>query len=392
MDLKPDGSFRLNMDYFGYCHTMVMTTRKFERLFGGPPRRPEAPLTQREMDIAASIQAVTEEAMLRAARHVHQQTGMKNLCLAGGVALNCVANGRILRETPFENIWIQPAAGDAGGALGAALFVWYQLLDNERQVDGHDRQQASLLGPAYSDDQIRRFLDSVGRPLLRVQRRVGLDRQSRRVDRRGQGHRMGPGTDGVRAAGLGQPEHHRRRAEPGNAVDHESQDQVPRVLPPVRALRAAGGRGGVLRDPAAGGQSLHAPRGRRAGAEATRRAGEFRSLCRASTSSRPNAASSRPSRTWTTPRGFRRWTPQRHPRLHKLIAAFKQRTGCPVIINTSFNIRGEPIVCSPQDAYRCFMATNMDVLVLENQILYKQEQPQAKQHEIDEYKARFELD
>ncbi len=144
------------MAYFGYCHTMVMTSRKFEQLFGGPPRRPEAPLTQREMDIAASIQAVTEEAMLRAARHVHRQTGMKNLALAGGVALNCVANGRILREAPFENIWIQPAAGDAGGALGAALFVWYQLLDNERRVEGRDQQQASLLGPAYSDEQIRR--------------------------------------------------------------------------------------------------------------------------------------------------------------------------------------------------------------------------------------------
>ncbi len=161
IDLKEDGSFRLNMSYFPYCHKTVMTDSKFEKLFSGPRRRPESPLTQREMDIAASIQAVTEEILLRAVKHVHRQTGMKNLVLAGGVALNCVGNGRILYEGPFDNIWIQPAAGDAGGALGSALFVWYQLLNNERKVDGHDRQRASLLGPAYSNEQIRLFLDSV---------------------------------------------------------------------------------------------------------------------------------------------------------------------------------------------------------------------------------------
>jgi len=161
IDLKEDGSFRLDLSYFPYCHKTVMTDSKFEKLFGGPARKPESPLTQREMDIAASIQSVTEEIMLRAARHVHRQTGMRNLVLAGGVALNCVGNGRVLYEGPFDNIWIQPAAGDAGGALGAALFVWYQLLNNERNVDGHDRQHASLLGPAYSNEQIRLFLDFV---------------------------------------------------------------------------------------------------------------------------------------------------------------------------------------------------------------------------------------
>jgi len=162
IDLKEDGSFRLDMSYLPYCHKTVMTGSKFEKLFGGRLRRPESPLTQREMDIAASIQAVTEEIMMRAARYVHHQTGMKNLVLAGGVALNCVGNGRILREGPFDNIWIQPAAGDAGGALGAALLVWYQLLGNERKVDGRDKQQGSLLGPAYSNKQICRFLDSLG--------------------------------------------------------------------------------------------------------------------------------------------------------------------------------------------------------------------------------------
>ena len=152
IDLKDDGSFRMNMDYFAYCYSEFMTNKKFADLFGGPARKPESPVTQREMDIAASIQKVTEEIMLRSVRHVYEQTKMKNLVLAGGVALNCVGNGRILREGPFENIWIQPAAGDAGGALGAALLVWHQLLGNERKVAGTDLQKGSLLGPAYPDE------------------------------------------------------------------------------------------------------------------------------------------------------------------------------------------------------------------------------------------------
>ena len=159
IDLKEDGSYRMDMSYFNYCQGLTMTSRKFDRLFGGPPRKAESRLTQREMDLAASIQAVTEEVMLRTARHVHRQTGMKNLVLAGGVALNCVGNGRILREGPFENLWIQPAAGDAGGALGTALFIWHQLLENPRRqpwLRRRDAQQGSLLGPAFSDEQIER--------------------------------------------------------------------------------------------------------------------------------------------------------------------------------------------------------------------------------------------
>jgi len=162
LDLKADGSFRMDMSYFHYCQGLTMTSRKFERLFGGPPRRAEAPLTEREMDLAASIQKVTEEIMLRAARHLHQQTAMTNLCLAGGVALNCVGNGRILREGPFEKIWIQPAAGDAGGALGVALFLWHQLLGQPRTPCPLDSQHGSLLGPEFSEQQIREFLDRQG--------------------------------------------------------------------------------------------------------------------------------------------------------------------------------------------------------------------------------------
>ena len=159
IDLKDDGSYRMDMSYFNYCQGLTMTSRKFERLFGGPPRKPESRLTQREMDLAASIQAVSEVVMLRTARHVHAQTGMTNLVLAGGVALNCVGNGRILREGPFRNVWIQPAAGDAGGALGTALFIWHQLLDNPRTPGGRDAQQGSLLGPAFSDDHIAEVLE-----------------------------------------------------------------------------------------------------------------------------------------------------------------------------------------------------------------------------------------
>ena len=162
IDLKEDGSFRMDLSYFNFCQGLTMTSRKMERLLGRPPRRPESPISEEDMDLAASIQKVTEEIMLRAARHVHRTTGMKNLCLAGGVALNCVGNGRILREGPFENIWIQPAAGDAGGALGTALFIWHQLLDNPRQASRRDSQKGSFLGPAFSREEIQAYLDQVG--------------------------------------------------------------------------------------------------------------------------------------------------------------------------------------------------------------------------------------
>ena len=162
VDLRPDGSLRLQLDHFNFCQGLTMTSSKFHRLFDGPPRTPESPLTERHMDIAASVQAVTEEAMLRMARHVHEVTGMDHLCLAGGVALNCVANGRGLREGPFEQVWIQPAAGDAGGALGVALLIWHQLLDNPRPHDQLDYQEGSCLGPAFSNDQVQRFLDDAG--------------------------------------------------------------------------------------------------------------------------------------------------------------------------------------------------------------------------------------
>jgi len=390
LDLKPDGSFRLNMACFGYCQTMVMTTRRFEKFFGGPPRPPEAPLTQREMDIAASIQAVTEEIMLRAVRHVYNETEMKNLTLAGGVALNCVANGRILRETPFENIWIQPAAGDAGGALGAALFVWHQLLDNQRCIDGRDKQQASLLGPAYADAQIRQFLDAAGAQYHVYDEQALIARVAELIDEgKVIGWFQGRMEFGPRALG--------GRSIIGDARSQEMQSVMnlkikfresfrpfapcvlredvaeyfetrPQEDSPYMLLVAAV-RPEKRLDAQGSSQSL----------KGTDKLKVKRSVVPAITHVDYSA------RIQTV-------DAERHPRLHKLLTAFKRKTGCPVIINTSFNIRGEPIVCSPEDAYRCFMATNMDVLVLENQILYKHEQPQAKQHEVDAYKARFELD
>ncbi|MCX5638497.1 MAG: carbamoyltransferase [Planctomycetota bacterium] len=391
IDLKEDGSFRLDLSYFPYCHKTVMISSRFEKLFGGPARRPEVPLSQREMDIAASIQTVTEEIMLRVSRYVHRQTGMKNLVLAGGVALNCVGNGRILREGPFDNIWIQPAAGDAGGALGAALFVWYQLLDNERKADRHDKQRASLLGPEYSNEQIRRFLDSVS-----AKYQVFSDEQAlfaRVADLIDQGKVIGWFQGrmefGPRALG--------NRSIIGDARSEKMQSIMNRKIKFRESFRPFApcvlkeyvGDYFNMRD----GQDspymllvapvredkrlpLKTPIEPLKGLDKLK---VKRSIVPAITHVDYSAR-------------IQTIDAQRHPKMHRLISLFKEKTGCPVIINTSFNIRGEPIVCSPDHAYRCFMATNMDVLVMENQLLYKEEQPQAKQYEIDEYKAQFELD
>ncbi len=391
IDLKEDGSFRLNMSYFPYCHKTVMTGSKFEKLFGGPGRDRETPLTQREMDIAASIQAVTEEIMLRAVRHVHNRTGMKNLVLAGGVALNCVGNGRILHEGPFNKIWIQPAAGDAGGALGAALFVWYQLLNNERRVDGHDKQQASLLGPAYSNEQVHLFLDSVNAKYHTYNDEEQLLDKVTDLINEGKviGWFQGRMEFGPRALG--------NRSIIGDARSEKMQSIMNRKIKLRESFRPFAPC--VLREDVANYFQMRP---------------EEDSPYMLLVASIQEAKRLTPDLPIESLKGLeklkvkRRVVPaithvdysariqtvdsQRHPKLHRLMSLFKEKTGCPVIINTSFNIRGEPIVCSPEHAYRCFMATNMDVLVMENQLLSKKEQPEAKQHEIDEYKAQFELD
>ena len=391
LDLKEDGSFRLNMTYFPYCHKTVMTGTKFEKLFGGPPRKAESPLTQREMDMAASIQAVTEEIMLRMAKHVHEQTGMKNLTLGGGVALNCVGNGRILRESPFENIWIQPAAGDAGGALGAALFVWYQLLDNERKTDGFDLQRGSLLGPAFSNEQIRQFLDSIDAKYHHytdqeqmIDTVANLINQEKVI-----GWFQGKMEFGPRALG--------DRSIIGDARSEKMQSIMNRKIKFRESFRPFAPC--VLRedikeyfDMPDSQESpymlLVAPVNNDKRLQVNIDAEKLKGLekLKAKRSSIPAVTHvDYSARVQTVDK-------KRNPKLHRLMSRFKEITSCAVIINTSFNIRGEPIVCSPEHAYRCFMATNMDVLVMEDLVLYKNEQPQAKEHDVDEYKAQFQLD
>lgn len=388
IDLKPDGSLRMDMRYFNYCQGFTMTSAAFDKLFGAPPRKPESQLTQRDMDLAASIQNVTEEVMLRSARHVHKLTGMKNLCLAGGVALNCVGNGRILRDGPFENIWIQPAAGDAGGALGAALFVWHQLLDRPRPTTGHDTQFASLLGPEFEDAAARAALDAFGAKYhafdaeADVVSAIADALESEKVV----GHMQGRMEFGPRALGA--------RSIIGDARSSKMQSIMNlkikfresfRPFAPC-VLREHVSEYFEMRDNEDSPYMLlvapvHPSQRKNTNGDAAGldKLKQIRSTVPAITHVDYSA------RVQTV-------DPGRHPRMHAVMSEFKRRTGCPVIINTSFNVRSEPIVCTPQDAYRCFMATNMDVLVVGNLVLYKDEQPEAREHEVDAYMAQFQLD
>ncbi len=391
MDLKEDGSFRLDMRYFNYCQGLTMTSEAFHRLLGGPPRPPETLLTQRDMDLAASIQAVTEEVMLRMARHLHRRTGLKNLVLAGGVALNCVGNGRILREGPFENLWIQPAAGDAGGALGAALFTWYQLLEKPRQPRGQDSQKGSFLGPAYSDEAIADVLDRLGAVYETCSSEEELCRQVARLiaQEKVVGWFQGRMEFGPRALGarsiLGDARSttmqsvmnlkikFRESFRPfAPIVLREHVDQYFQMRPgedspymllvaPVREEMR------LPADPAMeqafGIEKLNFPR----------------SVIPAVTHVDYSA------RVQTVDR-------QRHPLLHRLMTCFHELTGCPVLINTSFNVRSEPIVCSPEDAYRCFQMTEIDVLVLGRHVLHKDSQKKVSVEARRQHLAQFQLD
>ena len=391
LDLKADGSFRMNMDYFSYCQSDVMTSSRLDDLLDGPPRRAESQITQREMDIAASIQKVTEEIMLKMARYAHDQTGSKNLVLAGGVALNCVSNGRILREGPFENLWIQPAAGDAGGALGSALFTWYQLLGNERTCESPDLQSGSLLGPIYSNKEIQGFLD-----LIKAKYHTYSDEEEL-VDRVADeiaeekviGWFQGRMEFGPRALGC--------RSIIGDARSQKMQSIMNLKIKFRESFRPFAPS--VLRESVSDYFEMRPEEDSPymllvADVQESKRLdsnGKTRNL--EGIEKLKVARSVVPSITHVDNSArVQTVDPQRHGRYYSLLKRFSEKTGSPVIINTSFNIRGEPIVCTPQDAYRCLMATNMDVLVLENQVLHKAEQPQAEQHEIAEYMARFGLD
>ena len=390
MDLKDDGSFRLDLSYFNYCQGLTMTGPKFDKLFGRGPRKAETPLTELDMDLAASIQKVTEEVMLRAARHVHDRTGMTNLCLAGGVALNCVGNGRILRESPFEDIWIQPAAGDAGGALGAALFIWHQLLDNPRQPGETDSQHGSLLGPSYGEDQIKAFLDEQGAVYRCYE---GEDELCGAVadllaDEKVVGWMQGRMEFGPRALGC--------RSIFADARSRHMQSVMNLKIKFRESFRPFAPC--VLRERVH--EYFDMPEGQDSPymllvapvAEAKRivqtDADNLKGLDK-----RNVERSVVPAITHVDYSARVQTVDQRrHGRTYRLMKKFEQKTGCPVIINTSFNVRGEPIVCTPRDAWTCFMATHMDVLVMEGFLLLKHEQPNAKTFDRDEHLSRFALD
>jgi len=388
LDLKPDGSFRLAQRYFNYCQGLTMTSREFERLFDGPPRRPESPLTEREMDLAASIQQVTEEIMLRMARHVHAETGQTKLCLAGGVALNCVANGRILREGPFDSLWIQPAAGDAGGALGVALLIWHQLLEQARRPAPRDSQRGSLLGPQFSADAVRQALDAAGAvyheleddealteqvaELLAAEQVVGWFQGRMEFGPRALGARsiLGDARSAAMQSVMNLKIKFResfRPFAPAVLKEHAAEyfemrpeDESPYMLlvAPVRVAR----RLPVQDEGLAGIDKLRVSRS------------EIPAVTHVDYS----------ARVQTVDR-------ERHGRFYALVARFYERTGCPVVINTSFNVRGEPIVCTPAEAYRCFLATDMDALVIERFVMLKREQRGAAARR-EEYLAQFQLD
>jgi carbamoyltransferase len=396
LDLKPDGSFWLDMDYFNYCQGLTMTGPRFHDLFGGPPRAPESDLTQRHMDLAASIQCVTEEVVLRMARELYRRTEEKNLVLAGGVALNCVANGRLLREGPFERLWVQPAAGDAGGALGAALFVWYQLLDQPRVAAAPDHQHGSLLGPSWSDEEVAKAFggavtaDRVASEDALLDRVTDLLVAGKIVGWFQGRMEFGPRALGARSI-LGDPRSPRMQATmnlkikfresfrpfaPAVLQEHASRwfDIEEHQESPYMLLVAP------VRDEHRVAISPEESRTMISDPDLRNRVNIPRSSVPAITHVDYSA------RLQTVDR-------ERSPRFHRLLERFFARTGCPMLVNTSFNVRGEPIVGSPADAYRCFLGTDMDALVVENHVLLKEnlkEQQDAGARE--EYLAQFQLD
>ncbi len=397
VDLRADGSFWMNMDCFNYCQGLTMTNERFDRLFGGPPRRPESTLEQRHMDLAASVQQVTEEIVLNMAREARRQTKSENLVLAGGVALNCVANGRLLRENVFKNLWIQPAAGDAGGALGAALFVWHQLLERPRRTNGRDSQRGSLLGPRFSSDDIAALLEAVRAPHerfsdeARLLETVAAELAAGRIVGWFQGRmEFGPRALGARSI-LGDARHPGMQAAMNLKI--KFRESFRPFAPAVLRDHAA-----EFFDVRAGQESPYmlftAPvlEGRRLPlAEADqRRMSEHPDLRQ-----RVNIPRSTVPAITHVDYSARLQTvdEERHGRFFRLLKAFHRLTGCPMLVNTSFNVRGEPIVCAPQDAFRCFLATDMDLLVLEDIVIRKEQMDAAlTAAERDKYLARFEPD
>jgi len=386
IDLKEDGSFKLDLSYFNYCTGLTMTNSRFHRLFGGPPRQREGALEQKHMDLARSVQVVTENAIMNMAGYVNRETGCENLCLAGGVALNCVANGRVLREGPFRNIWIQPASSDAGGALGAALIAWHEYLGKERRAHGtEDAQKASLLGPSFSDEEVEKYLAQNDIPYRKLEKE-DLSRTVAALiaDENVIGWFQGRMEFGPRALGS--------RSILGDARSEKMQSIINRKIKFRESFRPfapsvllektreyfdleAESPYMLLVSPVS--EKQREASGRREDLAGLEKLKEKRSAVPAITHVDYSA------RVQTVKE-------KDNPAYYDLIRKFCEDHGCPVVINTSFNVRGEPIVCTPDDAYRCFMRTNMDYLVMGPYLVDKKEQDPAKLRieEVDE----FELD
>ncbi|MDP8299960.1 MAG: carbamoyltransferase [Candidatus Tantalella remota] len=386
IDIKDDGSFRLDLKYFNYCAGQTMTSRKFHKLFGGPPRKPESDLEQKHMDLAKSVQVVTEKVILNMAKHVHEVTGAKDLCMAGGVALNCVANGKVLTDGPFDNIWIQPASGDAGGALGAALIAWYEYYGEERKApEASDHQKASLLGPYYSDEEIEKYLTDNDIPYRKMEREelntsVAKLLATENVVGWFQGRmEFGPRALGARSI-LGDPRSEKMQSiinrkikfresfrpfAPSVLFEHTKKyfdldsespymllvspikDEIKKNVEEMKKIRGL--------------DKLKTPRS------------DIPAITHVDYSARVQTVKK-----------------EDNPEYYNMIRKFCENHDCPLVINTSFNVRGEPIVCTPDDAYRCFMRTNMDYLAIGSFLIDKKDQDPAmlRIEEVDE----FELD
>lgn len=385
--VKDDGSFRLDMSYFDYCTGLTMTNAKFHKLFGGPPRKPEDRLTQREMDLAASVQAVTESVVLRLTRAIAAETGMKNLCLAGGVALNCVANGKVLRDGHFQKIWIQPAAGDAGGALGAALAAYHLYLNQPRSVsgDGHDAMQGSYLGPSFQQEEIEQRLLAVGARFKVLDDQAMIEACAAALaEEKALGWFQGRMEFGPRALG--------GRSILGDARSPTMQSILNLKVKYRESFRPFAPS--VLSEDAADWFEINADspymllvadvvEGRRIPMTAEQQALFGIEKLNVPRSEIPAVTHVDYSARIQTVHA------ETNPRYHALISAFKQKTGCPVIVNTSFNVRGEPIVGTPEDAFRCFMGTEIERLAVGNCFLLKHEQPQSLK---SNYTSQFALD
>ena len=393
IDIKEDGSFQMNLQYFNYCQGSTMTNKQFEKLFGGPSRKPENQITEREVDLAASIQEVTEEIVIRMATYARKLTGKNKLCLAGGVALNCVANGKLLSEKIFDELWIQPASGDAGGALGAALFANYQLLNLPRSVDPNDSMQGSYLGPKFSNSEITSFLKEKDAPFhyfdeesqlldttclaIEEEKIIGWFQGKMEFGPRSLGHRsiIGDARSEKTQTNMNLRIKYRESFRPfaPSVLEEKTQKYFQLDSPSPYMLLVAPVQKGIRITPSTKDKE-HMSDPNLLNRVKIKRS-SLPSITHVDYSARVQSVS-----------------PNRNDIYYRLIKRLEEKTGTGVVVNTSFNVRGEPIVNTPEDAYRCFMATEMDILVLENHLLYKSEQPEYNRISKDSHVASFDLD